>query len=926
MQTLTLDSSTPLHLGSLDQAWRLTAGELDLFAVPLDADGATGRRFYIGTVTAGSVVLGVPDVPQGPQTWSLYGVGVDSVLEPSPQWETEPGIRDWIMALAQRLENPGQVQPLADKTIGDEVAVSAGRVLRCLHHLAWVSADAGALSLAGIPAPERVPVVDVPVFEAIRDVTVTVTAPADVGASVRWFNTAALTAHAARAQDQITAEVATDADRLQLEELARQEAMSELTSIDERTRVQVFSERDQVLAACQLLGELDGISITAPPDWARGQTSDPVRAIARASGVRVRPVTLSQDWWKNGIDTMLAFRNDLGKPVVLTPRKRVGYDLVDPATGERQKVTQEMAQDLRPTGYVFYRPMSTEALGVGKLLKFGLLGGKRDLVRTIILSLAAGMLSLVIPIASGRILGNLVPAGETSLIVAASILLFLIVFATTGVLLSRSAALLRLQGRMLAHMQSGTWDRLLGLPVQFFTKYSVADLNLRVGGVESIQYIVSSVASQTLLSFVTLVFSIGLLFFYDTQVALMVLVVTLIVVGMSSVLTFRQIKRLRAMYDAKGEASAVLVQLVQGMDKVRAAAAEGRALGAWSKKFSRQAQMLLDSERLSAIRTALYAALPVVLTLILFAAVGSNPSIMSTSAFLAFVAALGQITSATTQLDLSLGYVLNIVPLFDRMRPILAEPSEDTTGASDPGRLSGRVSLNNVTYRYPGMSSPVLQDVELQVEPGEFLAIVGPSGSGKSTVVRLLLGFDHPEAGSVTYDGKDLLTLDHRAVRSQIGVALQNSAVTGGDIFKAIVGDWPLTEDDAWAAAEKVGLADDIRALPMGMRTLLGDNASTFSGGQRQRLVLAGAIARDPRIVVLDEATSALDSVTQAHVMRSFEHLQVTRIVIAHRLSTIRNADHIVVLDHGQVVQEGSYDDLASVPGLFQNMVRRQTL
>jgi NHLM bacteriocin system ABC transporter ATP-binding protein len=924
MDTLTLDSSTPLHLDS--GAWTISAGELDLFAVPTDADGNTGRRFYIGSVAAGSLVLGVPDVQLGPQTWRLYAVGVDAELDPVDDWAGHEGIRPWLIALTSELENPGQVVPLADAVVGEERDVTTGQVLRCLRHLSWVATEQGALTLAGQPAPGEVPVVDIPVFEVVRDVRIQVVTPTDPMNGVRWYGAAALVAHAARASDQISAEVAADADRVQLEELARQEAMSELSAIDDHARVQVFSDRDPVLGACQLLGELDGIAITAPPDWARSQTSDPVRAIARASGVRVRAVTLTPGWWRHGFDTMLAFRAEHGQPVVLTGRKRIGYDLVDPATGARERVTKALAATLRPTGYVFYEPLATESIGVGKLLRFGLTGGRKDLMRTLSMSMLAGVLSLAVPVATGRILGSLVPAGLTSLIVAAAALLFFVVFATTGVLLSRSAALLRLQGRMLSRMESGIWDRLMGLPVQFFGNYSVADLTLRVGGVESIQYIVSSVASTTLLSFVTLVFSLALLFVYDAGVALMVLIATLIVVTISSFVTVRQIKKLRAMYDAKGEASAVLVQLVQGMDKVRAAAAEGRALGAWSSKFARQAHMLLDSERLSAIRTAMYAALPVVLTLILFAAVGTNPGVMSTASFLAFITALGQITSATTQLDLSLGYVLNIVPLFDRMRPILNEETEDRSGASDPGRLSGRVSVNNVTYRYPGMSTPVLQDLNLTVEPGEFLAIVGPSGSGKSTVVRLLLGFDHPEGGSITYDGKDLMTLDHRAVRSQIGVALQNSSVTGGDIFKAIVGDWPLTEDDAWTAAEKVGLADDIRALPMGMRTLLGDNAATFSGGQRQRLVLAGAIARDPRIVVLDEATSALDSVTQAHVMRSFENLQVTRIVIAHRLSTIRNARHIVVLDGGRIVQEGSYDELAGVPGLFQNMVRRQTL
>jgi ATP-binding cassette subfamily C protein len=483
-----------------------------------------------------------------------------------------------------------------------------------------------------------------------------------------------------------------------------------------------------------------------------------------------------------------------------------------------------------------------------------------------------------------------------------------------------------MQGRMLSRMQSGLWDRLLALPSAFFHRYSVADLTQRAAGVEMIQQIIAQVASQTLFALVTLVFSAALLFVYNSRVAAIVLVVTLLVVIVGVAVTWAQIQRLRGMYEARGQTSGILLQIVQGIDKVRAAAAESRALDQWSRRFAKQVGFLLSAQRLSAVRSALYGALPVVLTLTVFTVVGADPGLMSTSAFLAFIAALGQIASATAQLDLTLGYILNIVPLFDRMRPILEEGVEVVAGASDPGPLSGHVALNNVSFRYPGMSSPVLQDIDLTVQPGEFLAIVGPSGCGKSTMIRLLLGFERPEAGTVTYDSKDLQSLDVRAVRAQLSVAMQNGAVTGNDILSVIRGDRPLTEDEVWEAAEQVGIAEDIRKLPMGMRTMIGDNAVTFSGGQRQRLVLAAAVARRPRIVILDEATSALDSVTQAHVVESFGRLRVTRVVIAHRLSTIRQADRLVVLDQGRIVQQGSYQELAEIDGPFRTMVRRQGL
>ncbi len=540
-------------------------------------------------------------------------------------------------------------------------------------------------------------------------------------------------------------------------------------------------------------------------------------------------------------------------------------------------------------------------------------------------SVLVGLLSLAIPVAAGTILGNLVPVGQTGPVLGIAFLLLIVVLAITGFMLSRSAALLRLQGRMLGRMQAGMWDRMLALPAAFFGRYSVASLAMRVNGVETIQDTVSSVASRTLLALVTLVFSMALLFSYDPALALAVLAMTLVVLGVGAAITVAQVRTLRAMYEAKGEASGILLQIVKGIEKIHAAAAEDRALGAWASRFADQSRLLLISWQWSAARTALYAMLPSALTLLVFGVVVGTPGRLSTAAFLSFIAALGQIAAATTQLDLSLGTALNIVPLFRALEPILAEPPEVGPGAADPGPLEGRIALSAVVFRYPGMDGPTLQDVSLTIEPGEFVALVGTSGSGKSTIVRLLLGFEQPEAGSVTYDGKDLRTLDARAVREQIGVAMQNASLAGSDIFSVIAGDRPLTEDEAIAAAEKVGLADDIRALPMGLRTSIGDGGETFSGGQRQRMVLAAAIARDPRIVILDEATSALDSVSQAIVATSFGSLQVTRIVVAHRLSTIRQADRIVVLDAGRIVQEGTFEALAEQPGMFRDMVRRQT-
>jgi len=204
--------------------------------------------------------------------------------------------------------------------------------------------------------------------------------------------------------------------------------------------------------------------------------------------------------------------------------------------------------------------------------------------------------------------------------------------------------------------------------------------------------------------------------------------------------------------------------------------------------------------------------------------------------------------------------------------------------------------------------------------------VVGPSGSGKSSLLRLLLGFDVPDAGSIRYDGKDLESLDIDAVREQLGVVLQKTDLLPGTIYQNIAGSSDLTPDEVWAAARNAALDEDIARFPDGMNTEIGDGVSILSGGQRQRLQIARALASDPKLMFMDEATSALDNVTQSVVSRTVSGMPITRIVIAHRLSTIAAADRVVVIAGGRVVQDGPFDLLSNTPGPFSELVARQRL
>jgi ABC-type bacteriocin/lantibiotic exporter with double-glycine peptidase domain len=324
--------------------------------------------------------------------------------------------------------------------------------------------------------------------------------------------------------------------------------------------------------------------------------------------------------------------------------------------------------------------------------------------------------------------------------------------------------------------------------------------------------------------------------------------------------------------------------------------------------------------------TTFNAGAPVVCSALVFAVIGGPlASGISISAFLSFFSAFGLLIGATLQFTGAAIMVMGIVPMLERIRPILTTEPEASEYKADPGDLSGRVTLSRVSFRYGEDGPLVLDDVDISAEPGEFVAIVGPSGSGKSTILRLLLGFEAPASGTVLYDGQDLSELAVSAVRRQCGVVLQNGALLAGDLRANIIGSTCHTVDDAWVAAEMAGIADDISAMPMGMNTVLSEGTNTLSGGQRQRIMIARALVSRPRLVFFDEATSALDNPTQRVVAESTRRLNATRIVIAHRLSTVADADRIVVLDRGKVVQQGRYNDLlAETDGLFARLARRQ--
>ena len=417
------------------------------------------------------------------------------------------------------------------------------------------------------------------------------------------------------------------------------------------------------------------------------------------------------------------------------------------------------------------------------------------------------------------------------------------------------------------------------------------------------------------------IFSYALLFAYDVRLALVATMVLIGALAVGAVMVVVQVRDRRKANEVRGHQIGLIFQLLNGISKLRVAGAEARAFSVWARLVAGASGRRAD---LAAVQVnVVYAALPLVALLVIFPLAISGTD-LSAGTFLAFNAALTQVITAVVLLGTSLSAVAQIVPLYERVKPILVTLPEVEEARADPGELAGDIEFSGVTFRYAADGPTVLEKVSFRARSGEFVALVGPSGSGKSTMVRLLLGFETPESGSIHLDAQDLASLDLQAVRRQMGVVLQAGKLAAGSIYQNIVGSSPYSLDEAWEAARSSGLDDDIRQMPMGMHTMVMEGGSGLSGGQRQRLLIARAIVAKPRILLFDEATSALDNRTQSVVTESLARLRATRVVIAHRLSTVIRADQIHVVEAGRVVENGTYEELMAHEGPFARLAARQ--
>lgn len=651
---------------------------------------------------------------------------------------------------------------------------------------------------------------------------------------------------------------------------------------------------------------------------------DDVYAAAARLRIPVRPVELSGRWWK-----------EQGLPLVVTTDDGAvalisgggGYRIADDHPSKHRPITESEARTLGGRGWVLTPRLPDASAGWRDVRSVAFAGTSHaDLWAIAGAALALALLGLAIPLATTWIVGSLIPGAESAALSAPAAALCAVAVALLACTIVQGLAVLRVVARADANVQAAMFHRVFHLPAAFFRTRSSGQLTREVLAVDEIRGLISSAVVAALAAAGLLVSSLFLI----ALVAPALGVGPVVVVLLGGALAVRQARRkLNAQREAIGQRSrlnGLLVGMISGIAKLRVAGAEQRMTARWSAGYARQQAAQRRSADADASIAVIFAGLAAATMLAAVASAELLGNGVSTEQFVGLSAALAQLIAATTLMVPAISQLLAALPLYESAKPVLQASIEVNEQAADPGRLTGAVELVAVSFDYGPDQPHTLQDVSISAAAGEFIAIVGPSGAGKSTLIRLLLGFEQPVRGSIMFDGAELGSLDVEAVRRQMGVVIQSATLSTGSILQNIVGVLPYTEAQAWEAAERAGVAGDIRAMGMGMQTVVTDGGTSFSGGQRQRLMIARALVCQPKILIFDEATSALDNETQGTVTTSLAQLGTTRIVIAHRLSTIEHADRIYVMDRGCVVESGRYADLVAAGGLFTRLAQRQLL
>ncbi len=681
-----------------------------------------------------------------------------------------------------------------------------------------------------------------------------------------------------------------------------------------------------VYQAVSFLGRIEGYDILPAEKlkerFPRGMD---VFQIASACGIPARKIRLEPGWQKTNIGTFLGYRKDKHIPVVCF-RKVGGYWMYDAETGETQKADARKAGEIEPEAVAFYRSFGKEKVDLKEFLSFGF----RETTATnwigvFFLSIVGAFAALLLPQSYEYLTDVLLPSADYGLIFQFALMILLCMAGYFCISFVKNLAVYGNLNEMQNTVMAAVYDRLVHLPENIIRNYDSADLAQRaIKTAELFRDAFRAIISAMLSLVFVVVFGIRILA-YDLKIGLGMIVCVLFFGIAAFFLCASHVKAEKEKQKEEGLLNSLMFQFLCGIQKIRTDGMEDRALYEYLKKYTRMCKVEMQQSGSTVWIEMLSRLFSGIMLLVLFALYAEQMNGGGIGRFVGILTVLELFGQSVIDVVMSVLQADSVLPIYERCRPILESSVESEHGSGSVGKLEGRIEASNVSFAYSKEEGKVLSDISIKAETGEYIGIVGTSGCGKSTLFQILLGFEKPDKGCVFYDNKNLEQISKPELRKKLGVVLQDESLFTGSIYENISASVSgMTPEQVWKLLEEVGLKEEIEQMPMGIHTLVTESGNTVSGGQKQRILLARALAGNPAVLFLDEATSALDNEMQGKIMKMLGRKRMTRIVIAHRVNTVKSCNRIFVMDHGRIVEDGTYEELLEKRGIFYELAKRQ--
>lgn len=662
------------------------------------------------------------------------------------------------------------------------------------------------------------------------------------------------------------------------------------------------------------------LKINVPPSIK--DTDEYLDYVLNPMGILSRYVNLNSNWYDTSFCPYIAILDE-SIIVALIPSQRA-YVCISPLEGKEFIVNKYNSERISKTAICLYPPLPNKKLKFKDLLiyivKFISIF---DIIKSIVFSLFILALSFFTPFITYHLFNNIAIQSEYIPLFAIFIYMVCVYFSNTILIIGKELTMKGISTKLDAMLSNSLMMRLLNLSPNFFRKYNSGELHSRFSCSMTIASTIIDFVFTSGLSIFMSILYIGQIKIFSSVLVIPSIITILIyslLIIIYSLVRKEYRKRTR---EARTEEIGFLVTMINGIQKIRLSGSEKRIFAKWASKYKERASSEYNLPMVLKQYETFTTLLNLLSFLILYYFVLKAK--INVAVYMGFMSSYTMLLSVITSLAGSIAVVSSIGVEFSQLKPILDEVPESTESKRTLKNLSGKIDIKNLSFKYLDSQPFVIDKLSLSIKPGEYIGIVGKSGCGKSTLMRLILGFEKPISGGISFDSIDINAIELRSLRRQIGCVMQDGGIFTDSIKANITISAPTaTDEDVWKSLCMAGMDEDVKNMPMGIETLISENTNTISGGQKQRILIARALITNPNILFFDEATSALDNNTQKIVTDTLLSLKCTRIVIAHRLSTVQNCDRIILIDKGNIAEEGTFDELMNKNGKFTELVKRQ--